>query len=131
MFYFAYNLKSDYICYFFSLTQFFIHTLVPETKTFGFVSAIRRVKVKVTTCVFTKRLRPCLANYFSSLNFHHSIFITHHSIFHTRLASSPNFHHSIFFTLFVGPYLSAGVGFFFFFSPLSLVSLGTKEKKIE
>ena len=38
--------------------------------------------------------------------------ITHHSIFHTRLASSPNFHHSIFFTLFVGPYLSVGTFFF-------------------
>ena len=47
--------------------------------------------------------------------FHHSISITHHSIFHIRLASSPNFHHSIFFTLFVGPYLSAGVTFSFFF----------------
>ena len=41
--------------------------------------------------------------------------ITHHSIFHIRLASSPNFHHSIFFTLFVGPYLSVGTAFFFFF----------------
>ena len=41
-------------------------------------------------------------------------FITHHSIFHTHLASSPNFHHSIFFTLFVGPYLSTGTVFFFF-----------------
>ena len=48
--------------------------------------------------------------------FYHSISITHHSIFHTRLASSSNFHHSIFFTLFVGPYLSAGVTFFFFSS---------------
>ena len=45
---------------------------------------------------------------------HHSSLITHHLIFHTRLASSPNFHHSIFFTLFVGPYLSAGTFFFFF-----------------
>ena len=41
--------------------------------------------------------------------------ITYYSIFHIRLASSPNFHHSIFFTLFMGPYLSAGVAFFFFF----------------
>ena len=46
----------------------------------------------------------------SSPNFRHSIFITHnsslithHSIFHTRLAPSPTFYHSIFFTLFVGP----------------------------
>ena len=46
--------------------------------------------------------------------FYHSIFITHHSIFHTHLASSLNFHHSIFFTLFVGPYLSTGTTFFFF-----------------
>ena len=41
----------------------------------------------------------------------HWSLITHHSIFHTRLASSPNFHHSIFFTLFVSPYLSAGAAF--------------------
>ena len=46
--------------------------------------------------------------------FDNSISITHHSIFHTPLTSSPNFHHSIFFTLFVGPYLSVGTVFFFF-----------------
>ena len=49
---------------------------------------------------------------FSSLNFRHSIsithnslLITHHSIFHTHLATSLYFHHSIFFTLFMGPTL--------------------------
>ena len=51
-----------------------------------------------------------------TLNFHYSSLITHHSIFHTRLASSPNFHHSIFFTLFLGPYLSASATFYFLFS---------------
>ena len=77
--------------------------------------------------------------------------ITHHSIFHIRLPSSLNFHHSLFFTLFGGPTpvivqlffffplaassffffppgLAVRSGFFFFFS-LSLVSLGTKEKR--
>ena len=53
-------------------------------------------------------LRGCLTSFFWSLNFHHSIF-------HTRLASSPNFHHSIFFTLFVGPYLSASAAFLFYY----------------
>ena len=45
---------------------------------------------------------------------HYSSLITHHLIFHTRLASSSNFHHSIFFTLFVGPYLSSDAAFFIF-----------------
>ena len=57
----------------------------------------------------------CFKWLFGFIFFYHSISITHHSIFHTCLASSPNFHHSIFFTLFVGPYLSAGTAFFFFF----------------
>ena len=56
-----------------------------------------------------------MAKEISLLNFHHSSLITHYSIFHTRLASSPNFHYSIFFTLFVGSYLSAGAVFLFFF----------------
>ena len=104
-----------------------------------------------------KKLRACLDNKKPSLNFrhsisitHHSYFITHHSIFHIRLPSSLSFHHSLFFTLFEGstpvivqlfffplaasfffffpPGLAVRSGFFFFFS-LSLVSLGTKEKK--
>ena len=56
-----------------------------------------------------------LITQFPSLITHNSSLIIHHSNFHTRLASSPNFHHSIFFTVFVGPYLSAGAVFFFFF----------------
>ena len=54
--------------------------------------------------------RACLNKEISSLNFrhsisitHHSQLITHHSIFHTHLASSLYFYHSIFFTLFMGP----------------------------
>ena len=62
--------------------------------------------------------------------FHHSISITHHSIFHTRLASSLNFHHSIFFTLFVGPYMSVAVTFFFFFK-LRWVWVLKKKKKVK
>ena len=75
-----------------------------------------------------QKLRACLANKISSLNFRHSISITHHSslithnsslityhsIFHIRLPSSLNFHHSLFFTLFGGP-TPVTVQFFFFF----------------
>ena len=61
--------------------------------------------------------------------FHHSISITHHSIFHTRLASSPNFYHSIFFTLFVGSYLSVGTVIFYFFFSTQLTE--TNNKKIK
>ena len=64
-----------------------------------------------------KGYRACLANKKWSLNFCHSIFITHHSSlithissliihhsnFHIRLPSSSNFYHSIFFTLFMDP----------------------------
>ena len=59
-------------------------------------------------------LRACLANKIWSLNFRHSIFITHHSIFHICLPSSLSFHHSLFFTLFGGP-TPITVQFFFFF----------------
>ena len=44
-----------------------------------------------------------------------SSLITHHSIFHTRLAPSLTSHHSIFFTLFMGP---ISVTWSVFFSPL-------------
>ena len=83
-----------------------------------------------------KIIRACLVNYFSSLNFHHSLlithnssFITHHSIFHTRLAPSPNFHHSIFFTLFVGPYMLVGVTFSLFFLSFGEFGYWKKKKK--
>ena len=73
-------------------------------------------RVKVRACLAS--LFPSFITHHSSLITHNSSLITYHSIFHTRLASSPNFHNSIFFTLFVGPYLSAGTVFFlkFFFS---------------
>ena len=57
---------------------------------------------------------------FGWLFFHHSIFITHHSLlislkYHTRLAPSLTCHYSIFFTLFVGLILVTRCSFFFFF----------------
>ena len=66
--------------------------------------------------------------------FHHSISITHHSKYYTRLAPSLNFHHSIFFTLFVGPILVTHCKLFilfFIFYPnsLNLVKKKKKEKK--
>ena len=59
--------------------------------------------------------RGYLDEFFLSLNFCHSISITHHLIFHTCLAPSLTFHHSIFFTLFVGPIIVTRWSFFFFF----------------
>ena len=121
--------------------------------------ALAANRVKNTFCcsisLFTSltngTLRACLANKKWSLNFHHSSLITHHSIFHIRLPSSLSFHYSLFFTLFGGPTPVIVQLFFFFFSSsfffsfffpswvgcsvlffffsLSLVSLGTKEKR--
>ena len=67
---------------------------------------------------FPKTLRPCLDAYFLSLNFHHSIFVTHHLSliilkYYARLAPSLGYHHSIFFTLFVGPIPITRCSFFF------------------
>ena len=50
---------------------------------------------------------------FSSLNFHHSISITHHSFFHTHLATSLLFLSLNFFTLFMGPTPVSQYNFFF------------------
>ena len=75
----------------------------------------RVLKTRLATVKLS--LRACLDNKFSSLNFRHSIFITHHSSLithilslithhsnsHIRLPSSSNSHHSIFFTLFMDP----------------------------
>ena len=64
--------------------------------------------------------RGCLDHFFSSLNFRHLSFVTHHLSlitlkYHTRLAPSLISHHSIFFTLFVGPILVTQCSFFFYF----------------
>ena len=93
---------------------------------------------------------------FPSLNFRHSSLITHHSFFHTHLATSFLFSSLNFFTLFIGPtpvsrysvffffffffsfpeltvhffflFLGLTVHFFFFFN-ISFGELGTKKKK--
>ena len=86
-------------------------------------------------------LGACLANKIWSLNFRHSISITHHSslityhsIFHIRLPSSLNFHHSLFFTLFGSPRLWRCSFFFsfsfFFFSVPRNPNPVKKKKKI-
>ena len=51
---------------------------------------------------------------FPLLNFHHSSLITHHSFFHTHLATSLLFSSLNFFTLFMGPTLVSRYNFFFF-----------------
>ena len=68
--------------------------------------------------------------------FHHSIsvtqfpsLITHHLIFHTRLAPSLTFHHSIFFTLFGGSYNITRCSFFFF--PIPKLIKPSKKKERE
>ena len=87
--------------------------------------------LKIQNCI-QGGIKGCLDKKIPSLNFYHSIFITHHSIFHTYLASSPNFYYSIFFTLFVGPYLSPGAAFSFsFFSFQYPNSPKLKKKKKE
>ena len=52
---------------------------------------------------------------FPSLNFHHSSLITHHSFFHTHLATSLLFSSLNFFTLFIGPTPVSWYSVFFFF----------------
>ena len=87
-----------------------------------------------TTCWFDskkkkKTPRACLDNKKSSLNFRHSIsithhsslithyssLITHHSFFHTHLATSLLFSSLNFFTLFMGPTPVSRYSVFFFF----------------
>ena len=67
--------------------------------------------------------------FFSSFNFHHSIFVTHHFKYYTRLAPSLNFHHSIFLTLFVGPIPITHCRLFFFFFFFSLEKKEKRKKK--
>ena len=85
-------------------------------------SETSKILIITLKVVYIRKLRACLANKIWSLNFchsisitHHSSFITYHSIFHIRLPSSLNFHHLLFFTLFGGPTLSQCSFFFFFF----------------
>ena len=68
--------------------------------------------------------------FFSSFNFHHSIFVTHHFKYYTRLAPSLNFHHSIFLTLFGGPIPVTHCRryFFFFFHQKKILTEPTKKK---
>ena len=76
------------------------------------------------------KVRPCSVCFFSSLNFHHLIFVTHHSSLIT-LNTTPIWHRpSIFFTLFVGSIPVTHCRFFFFFYPNSS-NLVKKEKKRE
>ena len=78
-----------------------------------------------------KILRACLGKHFSSLNFRHSISITHHSFFHTHLATSLLFSSLNFFTLFMGPTPVSQYSFFFFLvlnSP-KLIYIKKKKKK--
>ena len=56
-----------------------------------------------------------MVKHFSSLNFRHSISITHHSFFHTHLATSLLFSSLNFFTLFMGPTPVSRYSVFFFF----------------
>ena len=56
-----------------------------------------------------------MGKHFSSLNFRHSIFITHHSFFHTHLATSLLFLSLNFFTLFMDPTPVSRYSVFFFF----------------
>ena len=65
---------------------------------------------------------------FPSLNFHNSSLITHHLIFHTRLASSLIFHHSIFVTLFVGLIPVTWCSFFFLVHKLTEPSKKIKKE---
>ena len=106
-----------------------------------------------------QNLRACLVNKIWSLNFRHSISITHHSSLITQFFTFVCLHHSVSITHYFSHYLegprlsrcnffffffhqqlllllfsswvgcSVWVFFFFFFFSLSLVSLGTKEKK--
>ena len=76
------------------------------------------------------KVRPCSVCFFSSLNFYHLIFVTHHSSLIT-LNTTPIWHRpSIFFTLFVGSIPVTHCRFFFFFYPNSS-NLVKKEKKRE
>ena len=81
------------------------------------------------------RLRACLGKLLSSLNFRHSISITHHSFFHTHLATSLLFSSLNFFTLFMGPTPVSRYSFFFFFpvpnSPKLILKKKKKKKKKE
>ena len=94
-------------------------------------------------CFFTRQpsiFRGCLDGFFSSLNFRHSISITHRSSlithhsslitlkYHTCLAPSLTCHHSIFFILFVGPIPITRYNFFFF-SSTQKPELERKKKK--
>ena len=74
-------------------------------------------------------VRACLANKKWSLNFRHSIFITHHSFFHTHLATSLLFSSLNFFTLFMGPTPVSRYIFFFFSTQLTEANI--KKKKNE
>ena len=122
-------------------------TISPSLASFGHITDETRNLEPVWP---TKNGHSISITYHSSLITHNSSLITHHSIFHIRLLSSLSFHHSLFFTLFGGPTpvivqlffffqqlllffffppgLAVRSGVFFFFS-LSLVSLGTKEKR--
>ena len=67
--------------------------------------------------------------FFSSLNFRHSLLITHHSKYPTRLAPSLICHHTIFFILFVGPIPVTQCSFFFFFFFGSITEPNEKKKE--
>ena len=66
---------------------------------------------------------------FPLLNFHHSSLITHHSFFHTHLATSLLFSSLNFFTLFMGPTPVSRYIFFFFSTQLTEANIYIKKKK--
>ena len=75
------------------------------------------------------KLRPCLGCFFSSLNFYHSIFVTHHSSLITLNTTPVWHHHSIFFTLFVGPIPVTHCKVFIFYFSLEKILTKPTEKK--
>ena len=71
-----------------------------------------------------------MANKKWSLNFRQSIFITHHSFFHTHLATSLLFSSLNFFTLFMGPTPISQYSFFFSSTQLTEANIKKKKKKL-
>ena len=77
----------------------------------------------------TKETKALFGFFFSSLNFHHSISITRHLKYPTRLAPSLTCHHSIFFTLFVGLKPVTRCSFFLIQPPVPKLTEPSEEKR--